>query len=57
MTNDKTTPKAEIVSLDDLYREAERLDVTPRAGCRATGQFSGKSRELILCQAMELRAS
>jgi gentisate 1,2-dioxygenase len=29
MTNDKTTPKAEIVSLDDLYREAERLDVTP----------------------------
>jgi gentisate 1,2-dioxygenase len=25
----KTTREAEIVSLDDLYREAERLDVTP----------------------------
>src|SRR5260370_7002780 len=25
----KATPKTEIVSLDDLYREAERLDVTP----------------------------
>ena len=32
MTKDKATPKAEraeITSLDDLYREAERLDVTP----------------------------
>ena len=50
MTKDKATPKAEIISLDDLYREAQRLDVTPGwvpRGLRTVSEGCGPARFVI----------